>query len=141
MAKSFDYVVVDTSPRLRGTFPSILERSNMLLVVSTAEAPCLKNTRLMLETLKGQHSFQDKVKLVINNPYRGDNLPNSEMIRILDHPIFWKVPNDSAVSECITLGQSCIQAKARSRFARNIAELACTLTGAGGRKKGLFGWS
>ena len=140
MAKSFDYVVIDTAPRLHGAFPSVLERSSMILVVTTPDAPCLKNTKLMLETLKGQHSFQDKVKLVVNNPYRADGLPNTEVSKILDHPVFWKIPNDSAVAECIRMGQPCTQAKPRAKFSRNMVELARTLSGSPTSEKGLFGW-
>ncbi|MCL4534616.1 MAG: AAA family ATPase, partial [Bacteroidetes bacterium] len=109
MAKSFDYVVVDTAPRLRGTFPSVLERSNMVLVVSTPDIPCLKNTRMMLDMLKSQRSYSDKVKLVLNNPYKASGVKPDEAGKVLDYPVFWRVPYDSLVPQCIKVGKPCLE--------------------------------
>ena len=139
LAKSFDYVVIDTPPKLYGTVLTALELSSMILVVTSPEVPALKNTRIMLEMLKSQYSYSDKVKLVVNNAYMTDGVSHTEVGRVLDYPIFWKMPHDSLVVECIKLGKPCVQVKARGKIARNIIDLARTLAGMGKPQKKLFG--
>lgn len=142
MAQSFDYVVVDTAPRLQGTFPSVLERSNMVLVLTTPDVAGLKNTRLMLDGLKTQRSNSEKVKLVLNNPYGISGARADEAGKMLAHPVFWSIPYDGIASQCVKVGKSCIELNARAKISRNLTDLASTLSGekkASKRFMGLFG--
>lgn len=139
MAQSFDYVVVDTAPRLRGTFPAVLERCNMVLLISSPDVPSLKNTKLMLEGFRWQKSNADKVKLVLNDPYHLGGGSADEASKVLEYPVFWTIPYDVVVGQCIRVGQPPVLAKQGAKFSRSMTDLARTISGESKTSKGLLG--
>lgn len=138
LARSFEYVVVDTAPNARETLSTMAEVANMVLLVTTPEIPCLKNTRIMLEMLKSQYRFPEKVKLVVNDAYHTNGTSHNEIAVVLDYPVFWKLPYDSFVSEAVGSGRPFVQAKTNTKISRNIVELARTLAGIPEQRKGLL---
>ncbi len=79
------------------------------------------------------------MKLVINYPYQQNGISHSELGKILNYPIFWKVPHDSTCGQCINLGQSFVQARPKAKISQNITQLARTMSGVDTRRNGFFG--
>jgi pilus assembly protein CpaE len=87
----YDYVVIDLDKRLDELNLRILDQADRLYVVMTADLSCLKNVRLVLETVGHLGWPNDKVHLILNrsNAFTGINVRNAEsaLKRSIDHQI------------------------------------------------------
>jgi pilus assembly protein CpaE len=91
LRQAYDYVIVDIDKRLDDINLGILESAETVFVVMTADLSCLKNVRLVLETI-GHLGYADaKVELVLNrsNAFTGINVKNAEgaLKRTIDHQV------------------------------------------------------
>jgi pilus assembly protein CpaE len=80
MKSDFDYIVIDMDKRLDEVNLRIMDVADTIYLVMTADLPCLKNVRLVLETI-GHLGYSDsKVKLILNrsNAFTGINVKNAE---------------------------------------------------------------
>ena len=88
---SYDYIVVDIDKRLDDVNLGIFEVADTIFVVMTADLSCLKNVRLILETVDHLGYPPNKVQLVLNrsNAFTGINVKNAEgaLRRTIDHQI------------------------------------------------------
>jgi pilus assembly protein CpaE len=91
MANEFDYIVVDIDKRLDEVNLRIMDVADTIFVVMTADLPCLKNVRLVLETIGHLGYAEEKVKLILNrsNAFTGLNVKNAEtaLKRRIDYQI------------------------------------------------------
>jgi pilus assembly protein CpaE len=91
MANDFDYIVVDIDKRLDEVNLRIMDMADTIFVVMTADLPCLKNVRLVLETIGHLGYAEEKVKLILNrsNAFTGINVKNAEtaLKRRIDYQI------------------------------------------------------
>jgi pilus assembly protein CpaE len=91
MANEFDYIVVDVDKRLDEVNLRIMDAADTIYVVMTADLPCLKNVRLVLETIGHLGYTEDKIKLILNrsNAFTGINVKNAEsaLKRRIDYQI------------------------------------------------------
>ena len=87
----YDYVIVDVDRRLDEVNLRVLDGSETILVVMTADLSCLKNVRLVLETISHLGYESGKVKLVLNRStaFTGINVKAAEsaLKRTIDHQI------------------------------------------------------
>ena len=89
----YDYILVDIDKRLDDINLGILESAETVFVVMTADLSCLKNVRLVLETI-GHLGFADRVQLVLNrsNAFTGISVKNAE--GALRKPIEHQIVNE-----------------------------------------------
>jgi pilus assembly protein CpaE len=91
LRQTYDYVLVDIDKRLDDVNLGIIEVAEAVFVVMTADLSCLKNVRLVLETIGHLGYEKDKVKLVLNrsNAFTGINVKNAEgaLKRTIDHQV------------------------------------------------------
>jgi pilus assembly protein CpaE len=140
LSRTFDYVVVDTSPILNDINLTILEKATLILLMSTPELPSLKRTKISLGLLLKSWNFsEERIKLLVNYPYAHSGVMLSDIETTLDYPIFWKVPYDPAVALSIKSGRPCTETKQNSRFSRNMSELARAVCGLNQTSRGLLG--
>lgn len=80
LANDFDYIIVDVDKRLDEVNLRIMDVATTIYVVMTADLPCLKNVRLVLETISHLGYSESKVKLILNrcNAFTGINVKNAE---------------------------------------------------------------
>ena len=87
----YDYIVIDVDKRLDDINLGVFEAAETVFVVMTADLSCLKNVRLILETMDHLGYPADKVQLVLNrsNAFTGINVKNAEgaLKRTIDHQI------------------------------------------------------
>jgi pilus assembly protein CpaE len=87
----YDYVLIDTDKILDEHNLRIIDTADTVYVVMTADLSCLKNVRLILETVSHLGYSADKVRLVLNrsNAFTGINVKNAEMAlkRSIDHQV------------------------------------------------------
>jgi pilus assembly protein CpaE len=121
----YDYVVVDVDKRLDDLNLGVFDAAEHLFVVLTADLSCLKNVRLVLETL-GHIGYEgERIKLVLNrsNAFTGINAKTAESA--LRHPIDLQVLNEyrGAIS-ALNSGAPVMQMKADSPLGRSFHDLA-----------------
>ena len=121
----YDYVVVDVDKRLDEMNLGIFDAADFLFVVMTADLSCLKNVRLVLETL-GHIGYEDaRVKLVLNrsNAFTGISVKNAE--GALKRPIDHQVLNEyrGAIS-ALNSGAPVMFSKADSPLGRSFHDFA-----------------
>jgi len=89
--QAFDYTLVDMSKAIDDFNLQLFDEADVIYVVMTADLSCLKNVRLVLETMESLGYQQDKVQLVLNrsNAYTGINVSNAEeaLGRKVDHQV------------------------------------------------------
>jgi pilus assembly protein CpaE len=87
----YDYVLIDVDKRLDDVNLGVFEAADIVFVVMTADLSCLKNVRLILETMNHLGYPADKVQLVLNrsNAFTGISVKNAEgaLRRTIDHQV------------------------------------------------------
>ncbi len=78
--QSFDYTLIDMSKAIDDFNLQLFDEADVIFVVMTADLSCVKNVRLVLETMDSLGYEKDKVQLVLNrsNAYTGINVSNAE---------------------------------------------------------------
>lgn len=95
----------------------------MIYIVMTADLPCLKNVRLVLETIGHLGYSADKVKLILNrsNAFTGINIKNAESA--LKRHIDFQIMNEyrSAIG-ALNSGAPFMYTKSDSILGRNVLD-------------------
>jgi len=123
LTHEFDYIVIDVDKRLDEHNLRLMDVATAIYVVMMADLPCLKNVRLVLETIGHLGYSADKVKLVLNrsNAFTGINVRNAESA--LKRKIDYQIPNEyrSAVS-ALNSGAPVMSAKADTVLGRSLVD-------------------
>ena len=121
----YDYIVIDIDKRLDDINLGVLESADTMFVVMTADLSCLKNVRLVLETI-GHLGYENaKVQLVLNrsNAFTGINVKNAEgaLKRTIDHQI---VNEYRGAISALNSGAPFMFTKADSLLGRSLLDFA-----------------
>lgn len=78
--RAYDYTLVDMAKSIDDFNLQLFDEADTIFVVMTADLSCLKNVRLVLETMDSLGYERSKVQLVLNrsNAYTGINVSNAE---------------------------------------------------------------
>jgi pilus assembly protein CpaE len=91
LAGMYDYTLIDVDKRLDDINLSVFEAAEAVFVVMTADLSCLKNVRLILETMEHLGYPAGKVQLVLNrsNAFTGISVKNAEgaLKRTIEHQV------------------------------------------------------
>jgi pilus assembly protein CpaE len=121
----YDYVVIDIDKRLDDINLGVLEAAETMFVVMTADLSCLKNVRLVLETIGHLGYEDDKVQLVLNrsNAFTGISVKNAEgaLKRTIDHQI---VNEYRGAISALNSGAPFMFTKADSLLGRSLLDFA-----------------
>jgi pilus assembly protein CpaE len=121
----YDYVLIDIDKRLDDVNLGVLEASETMFVVMTADLSCLKNVRLVLETISHLGYEADKIQLVLNrsNAFTGINVKNAEgaLKRTIEHQI---VNEYRGAISALNTGAPFMLTKADSLLGRSMLEFA-----------------
>jgi len=86
VANEFDYILVDIDKRLDEVNLRIMDAATVIYVVMTADLPCLKNVRLVLETI-GHLGYSDsKVRLILNRSNAFTGIKRQERRKCVEAP-------------------------------------------------------
>ncbi len=135
LARTFDYVIVDTPRALSDNVIAALDASSQVHCVASDQLACLKSTRLCLDMMNEWNYSEDKVKLVINQAHNGAGLPAHETRAAVDYPILWKVPYDGQLVADNQWGKPFVQAQPNAKISQNVIGLAQALSGTRATKR------
>jgi pilus assembly protein CpaE len=121
----YDYVIVDIDKRLEDVNLMVLDIAETIFAVMTADLSCLKNVRLVLETIGHLGYESNKLKLVLNrsNAFTGINVKSAE--GALKRPIEHQIVNEyrGAIS-ALNTGAPFMLGKADSVLGRSVLDFA-----------------
>ncbi len=128
----YDYVLVDIDKRLDEMNLDVIGAADIMFVVMTADLSCLKNVRLVLETMTQLGVEKSKVQLVLNrsNAFTGINVKNAE--GALRRKIDYQIVNEyrGAIS-ALNSGAPVLFTKADSLLGRSVLDFARQVDKAG----------
>jgi pilus assembly protein CpaE len=124
LKRMFDYVVIDTAPFLDEPVLSILERSDVVLLVVDMDLPAVKNAKLALDTLRLIKFPFEKMKLVLNRVNSKARLDIGELERSLGLEVQAAVSSDKLVPRAVNEGEPVVSLYPRSRVARDLRGVA-----------------
>jgi pilus assembly protein CpaE len=128
MTTEFDYIVLDVDKRLDEVNLRVMDVAQTIFVVMTADLPCLKNVRLVLETIGHLGYSDEKVKLILNrsNAFTGINVKNAESA--LKRRIDYQIVNEyrSAIG-ALNSGAPFMYTKSDSVLGRNMLDFVKAL--------------
>ena len=121
----FDYTLVDMSQTIDDFNLQLFDEADVIYVVMTADLSCLKNVRLVLETMDSLGYEKDKVQLVLNrsNAYTGINIQNAESA--LGRKIDFQIINEyrGAIS-ALNSGEPFMSSRPDSTLGRSVLDFA-----------------
>jgi pilus assembly protein CpaE len=121
----YDYILVDIDKKLDEVNLRILDAADTIFVVMTADLSCLKNVRLVLETIQNLGYEQSKIRLVLNrsNAFTGINVKNAEgaLKRTIDHQV---VNEYRGAISALNSGAPFMFTKADSLLGRSLLDFA-----------------
>ncbi|HEY6014245.1 MAG TPA: response regulator [Candidatus Limnocylindrales bacterium] len=128
LAGMYDYVLIDIDKRLDDINLGVFEAAAVVFVVMTADLSCLKNVRLILETMSHLGYPPAKTQLVLNrsNAFTGINVKNAEgaLKRTIDHQV---VNEYRGAISALNTGAPFMYGKADSALGGSVLQFARTV--------------
>jgi pilus assembly protein CpaE len=124
LKRMFNYIVIDTAPFLDEPVLSILERSDVVLLVVDMDLPSVKNAKLALDTLRLIKFPFEKIKLVLNRVNSKARLDIDELERSLGLEVMAAISSDKLVPRAVNEGEPVVSLYPRSRVARDLRSVA-----------------
>ncbi len=122
---AYDYTLVDMVKTIDDFNLQLFDEADVIFVVMTADLSCLKNVRLVLETMDSLGYERSKVQLVLNrsNAYTGINVNNAESA--LGRSIDYQVINEyrGAIS-ALNSGEPIMSSRPDAPLAKSITDFA-----------------
>ena len=94
LKETFSYIIVDAEASFDGKNIAALDNSDMILLVSVANLPTLRNTQRCLELFDKLGYDKEKTKIVINRYMENDEIKEDDIEKVLSKQIYWKIPNN-----------------------------------------------
>lgn len=125
LKETFSYIIVDAEASFDGKNISALDNSDMILLVSVANLPALRNTQRCLELFEKLGYEREKTKIVINRYMENDEIKEGDIEKVLSKQIFWKIPNNYfAMMSAINKGVPVSSINSTTNVAQSYRDLA-----------------
>jgi pilus assembly protein CpaE len=127
---TFSYIIVDAEASFSGKSIATLDNSDLILLVSVANLPALRNTQRCLELFEKLGYDREKTQIVINRYMENDEIKEDDVEKVLSKKIYWKIPNNyfaimSAINKGVpvsTINSTTNVAQSYRALAKNIAD-------------------
>lgn len=125
LRRAYDYTLVDMVKTIDDFNLQLFDEADTIFVIMTADLSCLKNVRLVLETMDHLGYERSKVQLVLNrsNAYTGINVRNAESA--LNRKVDFEVINEyrGAIS-ALNSGEPFMSSRPDGPLGRSVADFA-----------------
>ena len=97
----------------------------MILLVTIANLPALRNTQRCLELFEKLGYDNDKTQIVVNRYMENDEIKEPDIEKVLSKNIYWKIPNNYfAIMSAINKGVPVSIMNGATNVAQSYKELA-----------------
>jgi pilus assembly protein CpaE len=129
VAGSYTHVLLDLPSSLDQELLQVAtDASEAVLLIMTPELPAVWRTHRLV-TLLASSGCGDRLRLILNRDNSKDEITEKEITRALNHPIFFRLPNNySAAIQAINKGKPIVDVN-HSSLATSYRKLAQQITG------------
>ncbi len=129
LKETFSYIVVDTGSSFDGKTITVLDSSDLILLVTIVNLPAIRNCQRCLELFDRLGYTKEKVKIVLNRYMENEEIKTEDVEDVLDKKVYWKIPNNyftimSAINKGIPVGMI----NEDSNISRSYRDLAALLS-------------
>lgn len=125
LKETFSYIIVDAEASFDGKNIAALDNSDMILLVTVANLPALRNTQRCLELFDKLGYDKDKTKIIVNRYMENDEIKDSDVEKVLSKSIYWKIPNNYfAIMSAINKGVPVSSINSSTNVALSYKDLA-----------------
>ncbi len=125
LKETFSYIIVDAESSFDGKNITALDNSDMILLVTVANLPALRNTQRCLELFDKLGYDREKIQIVVNRYMENDEIKENDVEQVLSKPIFWKIPNNYfAIMNSINKGIPVSEVNDTTNLAQSYKNLA-----------------
>ena len=131
----YEFILVDLPPALNDENLNVIRDCDQLYLVTVAEVSAVRNVLRQLEYFASKDIPRDKIRVVLNRHHKRNVVSDTQIEKVLDQKIFWRVPNQyPQVVKTIHEGDPIAQLSS-SEVTRNLQEWAESI----GKKPGMEG--
>lgn len=94
LKETFSYIIVDAEASFDGKNIAALDNSDLIMLVTVANLPALRNTQRCLELFEKLGYEKEKIKIVVNRYMENDEIKEVDIEKVLSKDIYWKIPNN-----------------------------------------------
>ncbi|MBF0620035.1 MAG: Flp pilus assembly complex ATPase component TadA [Candidatus Omnitrophica bacterium] len=124
----YDFIIVDVSKAFSEVLVSVLDISNLILLVATPDILAVYQIKWGLEVLQAQHFPLKMMRMVLNRAESHGGVSWQEVKAALGCEILSRIPSDGkVVGNALNRGIPCVMDSPRARVATAFSELAETL--------------
>jgi septum formation inhibitor-activating ATPase MinD len=129
LSLSNDFIVVDTAGSIDKFARNLIERSTIVLFVTSGEVSSVRDTKAALGRLNAWEVPPEKVKIVLNRGAKADGFQVHDLEVSLGKSLFWELPRDREVMHGVQVGRPVVLEKPGAPAARNLVSLATLIGG------------
>jgi pilus assembly protein CpaE len=129
MQRTFDYIIIDGGQSLDNISLKILGMSDVVLLVSILNLPCLTNANKILKTFRDLGFPPEKnIKVIVNRFLKRSDISIKDAEISIEKEIFWTVPNDYKTTvTALNSGKALAQFAPKKEITKNFKRLATEL--------------
>ena len=125
LKETFSYIIVDAESSFNAKNITTLDNSDLILLVTVANLPALRNTQRCLELFEKLGYDREKTQIVVNRYMENDEIKESDVEKVLSKEIYWKIPNNYfAIMTAINKGIPVSILNGSTNIAQSYKELA-----------------
>lgn len=94
LKETFSYIIVDAEASFDGKNIAALDNSDLIMLVTVANLPALRNTQRCLELFEKLGYDKEKIKIIVNRYMENDEIKETDIEKVLSKDIYWKIPNN-----------------------------------------------
>lgn len=127
----YDYIVIDTNSSFDDVTLKALDESDYIFVVSMLDIATIYNTKQCLEIFQKIGYDENKMRLIINRHTAFKDLDIGAMEKVLNYPIYWRIPNldFSSALNSINKGIPITQMVPHSKFSQDFKKMIKDMDG------------
>ena len=127
----YDYIIIDTHQGFDDVTLRALDESDHVFIVSFLDVPTIYNTKRSLDLFQKIGYDQEKVRLIINRYSTGENIDLAAMEKLINYPIFWRLPeqDDKSIIQSINKGTPIVQMMPNSKLSQNFLSMIKSFNG------------
>ena len=126
----FAFTLLDCEHHLTERTVAALDAADRILMVTELSVPALRSTQRTLSLCRRLGYLDDKLCVVVNRHQSGELLTVADAEEVLQHEIYWKLPNDyRTAAGALAKGVPIASFEAGSKLARSFGQLANKLGG------------
>lgn len=125
----FSYIVIDTTSSFDAKTITALDNSDLILLISIINLPSIRNCQRCFDLFKKLGYSKDKIKLIINRYMDADDIKIEDVEEVLDHKVFFKIPNNYyTIINSINKGIPICDAAPNSNICKSFKQLSAMLS-------------